>query len=308
MRTATTISAVGHGLVLLWSIWSLAARPLAAPPGDALPVDIVTAGEFSKITQGAKDAPKVENQKPLVEKIAEAKPVEDVTAKVVEKKEVKAAHEPPPAPEQKPVEEKQEEKKPEKKAAADKKAADAKPDPIAEALEKSDKPEPKKADAKPAAEKAQAAPKKPAPPAPKFDPKRVEALLDKRDATRVAAAGSTLHNTSSYGLPSGRDAQLSMSELDALRARLAQLWTPPAGARDPQELVVLVRIRLKPDGTLAAPPEVLNSGSSAHFVAARDSARRAVIRGQPFDMLRPEHYEQWKDIEITFDPRQMLRG
>ena len=99
-----------------------------------------------------------------------------------------------------------------------------------------------------------------------------------------------------------------MSELDALRARLARLWTPPAGAPDPRELIVLVRIRLKPDGTLAAPPEVLNNGSSVHYIAARDSAKRAVIRGQPYDMLRPEHYEQWKDIEITFDPREMLRG
>jgi hypothetical protein len=25
-------------------------------------------------------------------------------------------------------------------------------------------------------------------------------------------------------------------------------------------------------------------------------------------MLRPETYEEWKDIEITFDPRDMIRG
>ena len=29
---------------------------------------------------------------------------------------------------------------------------------------------------------------------------------------------------------------------------------------------------------------------------------------QPYTMLRPEHYEQWKDIEITFDPRDMFGG
>jgi colicin import membrane protein len=53
---------------------------------------------------------------------------------------------------------------------------------------------------------------------------------------------------------------------------------------------------------------VLTSGNTPLFVASRDSAARAVLRGQPFDMLRPEHYEQWKDIEITFDPRMMIRG
>jgi outer membrane biosynthesis protein TonB len=213
---------------------------------------------------------------------------------VVEKKEVKAAREPPPAPEAKPAE-----PEPEKKQ------AEAKPDPIADALAKDEakKPEPKKADAKPPTP-----PKKPAPPTPKFDPKQVAALLDKRDSTRLAAAGETLNNAPSLGLSNGAAAQLSLSELEALRARLAQLWTVPAGAKDPQELVVLIRVKLNRDGRLAAPPVVLTSGKSPLFVAARDSAVRALFRGQPYDMLKPEHYEQWKDVEITFDPRDMIRG
>ena len=32
---------------------------------------------------------------------------------------------------------------------------------------------------------------------------------------------------------------------------------------------------------------------------------RAVLTGQPFDMLKPEHYESWKEIELTFDPKDM---
>jgi colicin import membrane protein len=279
---------------LLWSVWSLAARPLPVSSNEGLPIDLVTASEFSKITAGTKSAPQAETAKPLVEKVAEAKPVEDPTAKVVEKKEVTAAREPPPAPETKPAE-----------SEPDKKQADKPPDPIADALAKEEakKPEPKKADAKPPTP-----PKKPAPPAPKFDPKQVAALLDKRDSTRLAAAGETLNSKPSLGLSNGAAAQLSLSELDALRARLAQLWTVPAGAKDPQELVVLIRIKLKPDGTLASPPIVLSSGKSPLFIAARDSAVRALFRGQPYDMLKPEHYEQWKDVEITFDPRDMIRG
>jgi len=280
--------------VLLWSVWSLSATSLPVSSTEGLPVDLVTASDFSKIAAGSKDAPKAETPKPLVEKVAEAKPVEDPTAKVVEKKEVKAAREPPPAPEAKPSE-----------SEPEKKQAETKPDPIADALAKDEakKPEPKKADVKPPTP-----PKKPAPPTPKFDPKQVAALLDKRDSTRLAAAGETLNSAPSLGLSNGAAAQLSLSELEALRARLAQLWTVPAGAKDPQELVVLVRIKLNRDGKLAAPPVVLSSGTSPLFMAARDSAIRALFRGQPYDMLKPEHYEQWKDVEITFDPRDMIRG
>src|SRR5258708_14257037 len=102
MRTAYTISAIGHAVVLLWSVWSLAAKPLPVS-NEGLPVDLVTASEFSKITAGTKSAPKAETAKPLVEKVAEAKPVDDPTAQLMEKKEAKATPELPPPPESTPA-------------------------------------------------------------------------------------------------------------------------------------------------------------------------------------------------------------
>jgi colicin import membrane protein len=289
------MSGVGHAAVLLWSIWSLSARPLPAVPSEALPVDIVSVSEFTQMTAGNKSAPKAEPQKPLVEKIAEAKPVDDPAAKVVEKKEVNAAREPPPAPDAKPAESKPEQKK-----------AEAKPDPAADAPAKQEakKPEPKKAEAKPPV------PPKPAPTTPKFDAKQVAALLDKRDSARLAAAGETLNPSATLGTSTGQSAQISLSELDALRQRLAQLWSPPAGAKDPQELVVVFRIKLSRDGRIAPGPwpQLVASGNTPLAIAARESAARALNRGQPYDMLKPEHYEQWKDIEITFDPREMFGG
>jgi outer membrane biosynthesis protein TonB len=295
MRTAYAMSGVGHAAVLLWSIWSLSARPLPAVPSEALPVDIVSVSEFTQMTAGNKSAPKAEPQKPLVEKIAEAKPVDDPAAKVVEKKEVNAAREPPPAPDAKPAESKPEQKK-----------AEAKPDPAADAPAKQEakKPEPKKAEVKPQV------PPKPAPTTPKFDAKQVAALLDKRDSARLAAAGETLNPSATLGTSTGQSAQISLSELDALRQRLAQLWSPPAGAKDPQELVVVFRIKLNRDGRIAPGPwpQLVASGNTPLAIAARESAARALNRGQPYDMLKPEHYEQWKDIEITFDPREMFGG
>jgi outer membrane biosynthesis protein TonB len=278
MRTGLTISGVGHAAVLLWSVLAFAARPYQAESTESLPVDIISASDFSQITAGAKNAPKLDAPKPLVEKVADAKPVDDPTAKLA-KKEIKAATDTPPQ---------------------------AAPDPIADALRKevNKKPDPKQADVKPPTPAKK--PTQPQPPA--FDPRKVEALLDKRDPQRFAAAGDDLNDKVSLGLATGTAAQITQNELDALRARLAELWSPPAGAKDPQELVVLVRMKLKPDGTLAGPPMVLTSGASPLFMAARDSAVRAVFRGQPYSMLRPDHYEQWKDIEITFDPRLMIRG
>ena len=291
MRTAYTISGIGHAAVLLWSIWTLAAKPLPTSPGEVLPVDIMSVSEFTQITAGSKTAPTVEKAKPLVEKVDEAKPVEDPTAKV-EQKEVKAAHEAAPAPEVKPAE-----------AKPEKKQAETKPDQIAEALAKdeSKKPETKKAEVKPPTP-----PKKPAPPAPKFDPHKVEALLNKQVATRLAAAGDVVNSTPSLGLPNAKAEQLSLSELDALRQKLMRLWRPPESA-NPKELICVFSFKLRRDGTLADAPTLVSSGKSSLGVIAREAAARAIFAGQPYDMLKPEHYDVWKEVEVTFDPRDMLQ-
>lgn len=292
MRTGLTISGAGHAALLLWSVLALVAKPYHIDQTQALPIDVISSSEFAQMTNGAKNAPPAEKPKPVADKVAEATPVADPAAKLV-KTEVKAATD-VRAPEPKPPEPKV--KKPPQ--------PQAQTDPIAEALKKDDvkKPEPKKPDPKPPTP-----PKKPAQqePAPAFDPREVKALLDKRDAQRVASAGNEINHTVALGDSKGSAGQLTQTEVMALRARLQELWSPPAGARDPQELTLEVEIQLKPDGTLSAAPMVLTGGSSPLFQAAKDSALRAVYRGQPYTMLRPEHYELWKDVVVTFDPRFM---
>jgi colicin import membrane protein len=93
-----------------------------------------------------------------------------------------------------------------------------------------------------------------------------------------------------------------------MRRRLMQLWNPPAGVQNPEQLVVKIRITLGRDGRLNGPPNVLTSGRGTIFETARDNAVRALLIGQPFQMLSPATYDLWKEIEITFDPRDMLRG
>jgi colicin import membrane protein len=294
MRTGVTISTIGHAAVMIWATVTLSVVPFKSDSPNPITVDIKSDSDVSQLASGVTTAPQQQAPRPLVEKIGEAKRVEDPSAKVVPTKEITASTDaPPPVPPPRP-------NAPEAKV-----TAEPTPDLIAQAIKKEEakKPEPKMASRVPVPPR-----RPPQKQQPKFDPKKVEALLDKRVPQRLAATGDAINEQLALGAPRGSAVRLTQSELDALRARLAQLWNPPAGSRNPQELVVQVRMQLKPDGTLAAPPRVLKSGNSAGFMAARDSAVRAVFRGQPFDMLRPEHYEQWKDIEITFDPREMIRG
>jgi len=281
MRKATAISVGLHAAVLLWATLSFSGKTFDVTPAESLPVDFISEKDFSEMTKGVKDAPKVETPKPLVEKKAEEppKPIEEAKPKVTEKKELQAAKEPTPPPEPPPP----------------------KADPIAEKLKQPDEPKQTKAEQQPLPPK-----KPPQKPQPKFDADKIAALLDKRDPQRNAATGAETNATPSLGTAAGTAAQLSQSEIDALRARLMALWNPPVGMQDASQTQVTIRIRFRKDGTLAVGPQVLTSGSGAQFNAMRDSAVRAVFVGQPYTMLRPEHYEQWKEIDFTFDTRQMF--
>jgi outer membrane biosynthesis protein TonB len=289
MKTGLTISASAHAAVLLWALVSFAPTALNAPPTESMPIDLISSTEFSQMRAGARNAPKSETPKPLVEKIAEKKTPDNPAAKVAEKPELITAT----AQTMPPEAEKVPERKPEKKEPKSEPKAEQKPDAIADVLKKEPKPEPKK-DAKPQ-------PKKPDPkPQPKFDANRIAALLDKRDPQRVAAAGDTLNHTLAFGTATGEAPRLAQSELDALRARLRECWNPPAGAANADKLKVPILIRFKQDGTLASPPQPESTASDAFMQAMIDSAVRATIRCQPYTMLSPAKYDLWKEIVVDF--------
>src|SRR5215469_2229671 len=313
MKTGLTISVVGHACVLLWGLVSFSTKPLNAPPVESMPIDIISTKEFSELRAGARNAPKSETPKPLAEKVAEKKPVEDPLAKIVEKPElITASSDTPPPPQvepptpkaggQQPAQAKPEPKPPEEKP------AQAKSDPIAEALKKDEtkKQEPKKDDTK-AAEVKKPEPKKPeVKPQPKFDASKIAALLDKRQPQRVAAVGDTLNRTLALGTRTGESASLSQSELDALRARLHQCWNPPLGAADADKRRVLLVLRFNQDGTLSAPPQPETAASDSFTQAMIDTAVRATLRCQPYTMLSPAKYDLWREIEVDFNLDQMF--
>ena len=113
MKTGLTISAAAHAAVLLWAIVSIGPRLMEATPTESMPIDLVPTSEFTKLTAGSQKG-KVEPPKPLAEKVAEQKRVDDPTPKVVPKQEIAPTMPPvpPPAPQPKVVEAKPPEAKP----------------------------------------------------------------------------------------------------------------------------------------------------------------------------------------------------
>jgi len=308
MKRYLIISGIAHVIVLTWGLVWFTTRPNQAPPADPLPVEFISPNQYSQLTAGVKNAPKaIDDAKPLADKVDDPKPVKELAPKVADKPEIKTDSK--PAAEPKP------ETKPERKAAEKtEKPKDAKPvtDPIAEALKKDEAKKPPKPEKKPpefkpdqiAEELKRDEAKKPPS---KFDADQVAALLDHREPRRELAAAETLNGSVSLGAPSGRAAQLSQSELDALRARLVQCWSPPPGLDPDSKLYVVLGVQFKQDASLAQEPAVIEDAAASLGPALAESAKRALLSCQPFTMLKPEHFDLWKYIEIKFN-NELLGG
>lgn len=158
------------------------------------------------------------------------------------------------------------------------------------------------------------APKPPAPqpPKPAFDAKALNALLNKRvqqSAPPTPQADTQANPQTPPVVASSRGSgePLTISEIDLIRRQIERCWNPPVGAKDAQDLVIRVRVQLNPDGSLRQPPDLLDRPRADPFwAAAADSVRRAILRCTPIKDLPPGKYERWRDIEFTFNPKDMV--
>jgi colicin import membrane protein len=297
MRSSLTISAIVHLVVLGLCLVAFAAQPLEAPATPTMAVDTISVKDFTELSKGIKDAPKlkVDDIKPLADKVDTPKPADQLAPKVVDNKpEIKtdtAAKQtkPDPKPDPKPAD---------KPAKA--KPPDYKPDKIADLLKKDAAKQPKPDD--------KANPDTPPRDAPQFNPDQVAALLDKRDPQRQMASADSPHNQADLGSSDGRAAQLSQDEMGALQERISKCWSPPSGITEATKIYVVLRVQFKTDGSMSREPILVEGTASPLGPALAESAKRALLLCQPFTMLKPEHYDQWKDIEMKFDPRILLGG
>ena len=294
-----------HVLVLGWVMLSFSTKALEMPPEDSVAVDVISPDQLAKVMAGMKTGKK-ENPKPLAEKVAEAKPVDDAVGKITEKAPVVTETAPPPQPkvEEKPVEKKpdppkvvekpKEEPKQEPKP-VEKKPEPVKPDPIAEAIKKEEK--------KPPPKPVQAA-KPPEPQKPKiverhFDQSQIAALLDKRDPTRQAVANDTLNSNAALGLSKGTAADNSATWGSMFQRQVERCWKKPYGGIESQKPEVAFAIRLKRDGTLEGSPVPEGVPATPFLRVYQESALRAIIECQPYK-LPAAFYEEWKYFAPVF--------
>ena len=143
-----------------------------------------------------------------------------------------------------------------------------------------------------------------------FDPNQIAALIDKSKEETAETLKKNKKLTQSNIKTSFTNA-LTLSQEDALKAQIFGCWSLPLGLPYQENLLVRIKLRLKPDGTVIR-SEILdharmNTPGQGFYKVLAESALRAIRICQPL-RVPPTGYEKWKDLQLNFDANEMLKG
>ena len=142
------------------------------------------------------------------------------------------------------------------------------------------------------------------------DTNQIAALIDKakeEEAVKQKKSNKITQSSQKNSFASG----LTLSEEDALRAQIFGCWSVPLGLPYDQDLLVRVKLQLKQDGTIMKSEildhERMNRPGQKFYKVLAESALRAVRLCQPLK-VPPTGYDKWKDLQLNFNPTEMLKG
>ncbi len=143
-----------------------------------------------------------------------------------------------------------------------------------------------------------------------FDPNQIAALIDKSKEETAETLKKDKKLTQS-SVKTSFASGLTLSQEDALKAQIFGCWSLPLGLPYQENLLVRIKLRLKPDGTVLR-SEILdharmNKPGQGFYKVLAESALRAIRICQPL-RVPPTGYEKWKDLQLNFDANEMLKG
>ena len=142
------------------------------------------------------------------------------------------------------------------------------------------------------------------------DTNQIAALIDKakeEEAVKQKKSDKITQSNKKNSFATG----LTLSEEDALRAQIFGCWSVPLGLPYDEDLLVRIKLNLKKDGMIMK-SEILdhqrmNKPGQKFYKVLAESALRAVRLCQPLK-VPPTGYDKWKEIQLNFNPTEMLRG
>jgi hypothetical protein len=291
IRTDITASAIAHLSVLALIFLFTEVHPFGAVTAEPIAVDIVTPDEVP--AKEPDPVPPPPAQSPLPDASSQTKP--------------EAANAPQPSKPQ-PAAQPPASARPQQQAALSpprsgkKEAAAAPPQPQAQPQSQPSLPVPSASPVPPPAEAAAPAPAY-TPPEPDLTLKYHVMLglpedlpLPSKPASSGDKPGDGIDATASS------TADITSSVVAEFRRHLKMCSKLPDSVAASDNVIIRLRVLMRPDGRLAREPILIEASASAKGPLLMQSAISALQACQPYAMLPAERYSEWKVLDLSFSP------
>jgi colicin import membrane protein len=141
---------------------------------------------------------------------------------------------------------------------------------------------------------------------PEPEPKKAAEQPDIGDLFAMPLAIPGLKLGGGLDLPASTPAKLPHDDIAAFKARLSACSRLPSDID--ADVKIALRISFKRDGTIAAPPQLLDATLSPDVAVLLAAATKALQTCQPFTELSADKYKKWKTIELVVTPLAMSGG
>ena len=142
-----------------------------------------------------------------------------------------------------------------------------------------------------------------------IDTNQIAALIDKA-REEAAVTEKTSEKLTQSNVKNSFATGLTLSQEDALRAQIFGCWSVPLGLPYDTDLLVRIKLNLKKDGTVLKSEildhERMNKPGQKFYKILAESALRAVRLCQPLK-VPPTGYNKWKELQLNFNPTEMLK-
>jgi hypothetical protein len=299
LRSGITASALAHLSCLLLVIFFAEVHPFGTVTAEPIAVDIVASDEIAKKPESKPESPELppkEKEKPFDSLDLSSKL--DPSAKAASS--AATASSPPPAATPPPAA---------SAAAATKPAQAAAPPPSPQqqaALAPPTPPQP--------AAPAPAKNPTPVPGLPPAVPQQVAPTQPAQPAYSAPQPDLSLKYHVLLGLPQNRPgdgfdapatekADVGNDSIAEFRQHLKTCSTLPKDVSPSDKVAIKLRVRMSPDGRLAAQPVLIEASASMKGPLLMQSAISALEACQPYAMLPADKYPEWKTLDLVFTPQ-----
>ena len=122
-------------------------------------------------------------------------------------------------------------------------------------------------------------------------------------AAPAAPARASDKADDNFDAPANKSADVASSVVAEFRRHLRTCSKLPASLTPSDDVKVKLRVLMKQDGRLAAEPILIEASASMKGPLLMKGAISALEACQPYAMLPPDRYGEWKVLDLSFTPQ-----